>query len=282
MRIAVAGGTGAVGKYVVEAARQAGHEVVSISRRSGVDVRTGAGLFEALQGVEVIIDTTNAGTTKRAEATAFFTEVAGQLQATGAAQGVSLSGRVVHRGIGAGAGLRLLRGEAGPGGGIRRRAASGQPRPGDPVPRVSRPDPLPCRPGSICPGADHAHSTGRRPRGGRSPRRDRGRAHHDDRRDRRARGGGPGLAGSRPSSAHAGLEGWWCRSRSRAVPERPCAAAVSSRRPGHASSVRRLRSGWKEKIWRPCPRESCESPRQFRARAGRGRNGSLGRRCRWR
>jgi uncharacterized protein YbjT (DUF2867 family) len=89
MRIAVAGGTGAVGKYVVEAARQAGHEVVSISRRSGVDVRTGAGLAESLQGVEVIIDTTNAGTTKRAEATAFFTEVAGQLQAKGAAQGVS-------------------------------------------------------------------------------------------------------------------------------------------------------------------------------------------------
>jgi uncharacterized protein YbjT (DUF2867 family) len=89
MRMAVAGGTGAVGKYVVEAARQAGHEVVSISRRSGVDVRTGAGLAQALRGVEVIIDTTNAGTTKRAEATAFFTEVAGQLQATGAARGVS-------------------------------------------------------------------------------------------------------------------------------------------------------------------------------------------------
>jgi uncharacterized protein YbjT (DUF2867 family) len=89
MRIAVAGATGAVGRYVVAAARQRGHEVVSISRRLGVDVRTGSGLPEALQGVEVIIDTTNAGTTKRAEATAFFTEVAGQLQAIGAAQGVS-------------------------------------------------------------------------------------------------------------------------------------------------------------------------------------------------
>ena len=32
MRIAVAGGTGVVGRYVVEAARAAGHETVVISR----------------------------------------------------------------------------------------------------------------------------------------------------------------------------------------------------------------------------------------------------------
>jgi uncharacterized protein YbjT (DUF2867 family) len=89
MKVAVAGGTGAVGRYVVEAATQAGHEVVSISRRVGVDVRTGDGLADALRGVDVVIDTTNAGTTNRAKATSFFTEVAGRLQTTGAAVGVA-------------------------------------------------------------------------------------------------------------------------------------------------------------------------------------------------
>jgi uncharacterized protein YbjT (DUF2867 family) len=80
MRIAVAGGTGAVGRYVVEAATQRGHHVVSMSRRGGVDVRTGEGLAGALGGV---------GTTHRARATTFFTEVAGTLQANGAALGVA-------------------------------------------------------------------------------------------------------------------------------------------------------------------------------------------------
>jgi uncharacterized protein YbjT (DUF2867 family) len=89
MRIAVAGGTGAVGRYVVEAATQRGHHVVSMSRRGGVDVRTGEGLAGALGGVDVVIDTTNAGTTHRARATTFFTEVAGTLQANGAALGVA-------------------------------------------------------------------------------------------------------------------------------------------------------------------------------------------------
>jgi uncharacterized protein YbjT (DUF2867 family) len=88
MRVAVAGGAGVVGRYAVAAARQAGHDVVSISRRSGVDVRSGDGSKEALTGVDVVIDTTNAATTNRAKATAFFTEVAGQLQSVGSAQGV--------------------------------------------------------------------------------------------------------------------------------------------------------------------------------------------------
>jgi len=89
MRIAVAGGTGAVGRYVVAAAHQAGHSVLSISRSSGVDVRTGDGLAEALQGVDVVVDTTNTGTTNRAKAITFFTEEARQLQTVGAAQGVA-------------------------------------------------------------------------------------------------------------------------------------------------------------------------------------------------
>jgi nucleoside-diphosphate-sugar epimerase len=39
MRIAVAGGTGTVGRHVVAHAQNAGHDVVVLSRSRGVDVR---------------------------------------------------------------------------------------------------------------------------------------------------------------------------------------------------------------------------------------------------
>ncbi len=88
MRLAVAGGTGMVGRHVVEHARRAGHDVVVLSRSEGVDVRSGAGLADALRGVDTIIDVTNAGTTEQGAATEFFTEEADMLQRVGATQGV--------------------------------------------------------------------------------------------------------------------------------------------------------------------------------------------------
>lgn len=72
MRIAVAGGTGMVGELVVERARAAGHEVVVISRSHGVDLTTGAGLDEALQGVDAVIDVANVETLSRKKAIDFF------------------------------------------------------------------------------------------------------------------------------------------------------------------------------------------------------------------
>jgi uncharacterized protein YbjT (DUF2867 family) len=89
MRIAVAGGTGVVGRYVVRAAEQSGHDVVVMARSTGVDLRTGVGLSAALEGVEVIVDTVNSGSLNRTKATAFFTEVTRRMQGVGAAQGVS-------------------------------------------------------------------------------------------------------------------------------------------------------------------------------------------------
>ncbi|PTT63735.1 SDR family oxidoreductase [Arthrobacter sp. HMWF013] len=56
MKIAVAGGTGTVGRHVVRVARERGHEVVSLSRREGVNLITGKGLNEALQNVDTVID----------------------------------------------------------------------------------------------------------------------------------------------------------------------------------------------------------------------------------
>ena len=56
-RIAVAGATGRVGRHVVDVLHEGGHDVVAISRANGVDVITGEGLAAALEGVEVVIDT---------------------------------------------------------------------------------------------------------------------------------------------------------------------------------------------------------------------------------
>ena len=42
MRLAVAGRTGRVGRLVVQTARDAGHVTWVISRRSGIDLRSGA------------------------------------------------------------------------------------------------------------------------------------------------------------------------------------------------------------------------------------------------
>jgi uncharacterized protein YbjT (DUF2867 family) len=89
MRFAVAGGTGTVGKYVVLAAEQAGHQVAVLSRRVGVDVRAGDGLDAALEGIDVVVDATNPSVTNGRKATAFFTEVSHRLQSVGAAHGVS-------------------------------------------------------------------------------------------------------------------------------------------------------------------------------------------------
>jgi uncharacterized protein YbjT (DUF2867 family) len=87
MHVAVAGGTGTVGRYVVEAARQRGHEATCLSRAAGVDLTSGAGLDSALAGVDVIIDCSNPDSLRRGPATRFFTEVTGRLHRAGGAGG---------------------------------------------------------------------------------------------------------------------------------------------------------------------------------------------------
>ncbi|MGA2836609.1 MAG: NAD(P)H-binding protein [Acidimicrobiales bacterium] len=88
MRIAVAGGTGTAGRYAVTAGGAAGHQVVVLSRGTGVDVRSGSGLRGALDGVDVVIDALDGGTTNRARATAFFEESTARLQDACADAGV--------------------------------------------------------------------------------------------------------------------------------------------------------------------------------------------------
>src|SRR5919197_4223528 len=86
-KIAVTGATGRLGSHLVEILEQRGHEVVPIARSTGVDVISGEGLAEALAGAETIIDAATGPSPDEAEATAFFTASARNLQRAGAAAG---------------------------------------------------------------------------------------------------------------------------------------------------------------------------------------------------
>lgn len=88
MKIAVAGGTGVVGSHVVAAAQAAGHEPVVLARSKGVDVITGAGLGEALAGVEAVIDVSNVISTRRKAAEQFFQTGTANLIEAGKGAGV--------------------------------------------------------------------------------------------------------------------------------------------------------------------------------------------------
>ena len=88
MRIAVAGGTGVVGRYVVEAVRAAGHETVAISRSAGVDLVTGTGLADALKGADAVIDVSNTTSLSPSKAVQFFSTATSHLLAAEADAGV--------------------------------------------------------------------------------------------------------------------------------------------------------------------------------------------------
>src|SRR6266498_3532657 len=91
-KIAVAGATGRVGRHVVDLLEAGGHEVVAMSRSSGVDVITGDGLAEALAGVDCVIDVATGPSPEQEAATAFFDTAARNLHEAGEQAGV---GRIV-------------------------------------------------------------------------------------------------------------------------------------------------------------------------------------------
>jgi uncharacterized protein YbjT (DUF2867 family) len=88
MKIAVAGATGRVGRHTVDVLTERGHEVVRMSRATGVDLVTGDGLDAALAGVEVVIDAATGPSSDQREATAFFTAAARNLREAAARAGV--------------------------------------------------------------------------------------------------------------------------------------------------------------------------------------------------
>jgi uncharacterized protein YbjT (DUF2867 family) len=88
MRIAVAGATGRLGRHVAEALTERGHQVVAISRATGVDIITGSGLAAALDGAEVIVDAATSPSPEERAATEFFVTAAHNLQQAGVRAGV--------------------------------------------------------------------------------------------------------------------------------------------------------------------------------------------------
>ncbi|MCP9274813.1 SDR family oxidoreductase [Mycolicibacterium arenosum] len=88
MRVVVAGATGTIGRHVRRTAVRRGHDVVALSRASGQDVTTGAGLVEAMAGADVVIDVSSQMTMSTRKARAFFTAATENLLAAERAAGV--------------------------------------------------------------------------------------------------------------------------------------------------------------------------------------------------
>lgn len=88
-KFAVAGATGRLGRHVVDVLTERGHQVVPMSRTTGVDIITGEGLSDALTGVDVIIDVASWHSSDQEAATEFFRTSARNLHEAGQKAGVA-------------------------------------------------------------------------------------------------------------------------------------------------------------------------------------------------
>jgi uncharacterized protein YbjT (DUF2867 family) len=88
MKIVVIGGSGLIGKKLVNNLRQHGHEVVAASPSSGVNTLTGEGLAEALAGAQVVVDVANSPSFEDKAVLEFFETTGRNLLAAEAAAGV--------------------------------------------------------------------------------------------------------------------------------------------------------------------------------------------------
>ncbi|MDP5227041.1 MULTISPECIES: NAD(P)H-binding protein [Arthrobacter] len=88
MRIAIAGASGTVGRHAVRAATERGHEVVALTRASGVNVLDTSAVRVALDGVDAVVDVLNIMTPSARKATGFFTAATMSLLDAGAQAGV--------------------------------------------------------------------------------------------------------------------------------------------------------------------------------------------------
>ncbi|RBY94419.1 3-beta hydroxysteroid dehydrogenase [Blastococcus sp. TBT05-19] len=89
MRIAVAGGTGTVGRHVVDVAGERGHDVRVLSRSRGVDLVDGTGLDAVLEGVDAVVDVASVMTQSAEASIRFFRTVSTNLLAAGARAAVA-------------------------------------------------------------------------------------------------------------------------------------------------------------------------------------------------
>lgn len=87
MQLTVIGGTGLIGSQVVRKLTAAGHEAVPAALSTGVDLITGEGLDQALEGAEVVINLANSPTFDEASL-GFFRTSMNNLLAAGERAGV--------------------------------------------------------------------------------------------------------------------------------------------------------------------------------------------------
>uniref|UniRef100_UPI003CC7D0ED SDR family oxidoreductase n=1 Tax=Nocardia abscessus TaxID=120957 RepID=UPI003CC7D0ED len=87
MKLTVIGGTGRIGSQVVQKLTAAGYSAVPAAPSTGVDLITGAGLDQALDGADVVIDLANSPTFDEASLEFFRTSMQNLLTA-GEAAGV--------------------------------------------------------------------------------------------------------------------------------------------------------------------------------------------------
>ena len=88
MKIIVIGGSGLIGSKLVSKLSEAGHDALPASPDSGVDILTGDGLAEALEGAQVVVDVANAPAWDDEAVLNFFQTASRNLLAAEAAAGV--------------------------------------------------------------------------------------------------------------------------------------------------------------------------------------------------
>lgn len=88
MKVTVIGASGLVGTLLVDLLTREGEDVVAASRRSGVDVLSGAGLAKALAGAEALVDVTNSPSFADEDVMDFFVRSTTNLVAAAQAAGV--------------------------------------------------------------------------------------------------------------------------------------------------------------------------------------------------
>ena len=88
MRIAVAGGTGVIGKLVVENLKEAGHEPIVLARSMGCDLTNINAVEKWLVDCQSVIDVSGAATTSAAASMRYFTKSTANLVRVGREAGV--------------------------------------------------------------------------------------------------------------------------------------------------------------------------------------------------
>lgn len=88
MKLVIIGGTGLIGSKLVTTLRDHGHNAVAAAPDTGVNILTGEGVAEVLQGADVVVDVSNSPSFEDDAVMRFFMTATGNLLAAARAAGV--------------------------------------------------------------------------------------------------------------------------------------------------------------------------------------------------